>query len=608
MRTSIATVCLSGTLEEKMHACAAAGFDGIEIFEQDLVVSPLSPEEVRALAARLGLSLDLYQPFRDADGVTEDVFEENLRRAEAKFRLMNRLGIDTMLVCSNVATITIHDDDVIAGQLRRLGELAQRHGVRIAYEALAWGTYVSTYRHAQRIVELAGHPAVGTCLDSFHILSRGDDPSGIELIDPERIFFVQLADAPALTMDVLSWSRHYRLFPGQGVFDLPAFLAHLVRAGYDGPVSLEIFNDTFRQSDAVATARDGLRSLRWLQDRAASAVTGDPARRMALDALPPTPAPTRLDFAEIRTEEPEAVAQLLDQLGFSFRGQHRRKPVQLWTQGDARIVLNGQQARGVAASISALGVQSADPDRALERALALQGVAVPRHHTADEAPLVGVAAPDGITVFFSPASDDPVWTAEFGSAPTADAGRIRGIDHVNLAQPWDAFDESVLFYDAVLQLRSRPSTEVPSPVGLVRSQVLESGGIRLALNIVPQVLDTASRYPEHIALATDDVVAVARAARDAGMEFLAVPDNYYEDLAARCALPDDLLSTLRELDLLYDTDGDGAFLHFYTATVGRMFFEVVERQGGYDGFGAPNAAVRLAAQFERTRRQPAARR
>ena len=54
MRTSIATVCLSGTLEEKMLACAKAGFDGIEIFEQDLIVSAMSPEEVRALADRLG--------------------------------------------------------------------------------------------------------------------------------------------------------------------------------------------------------------------------------------------------------------------------------------------------------------------------------------------------------------------------------------------------------------------------------------------------------------------------------------------------------------------------------------------------------------------------
>jgi len=48
MRTGIATVCLAGTLREKMQACAVAGFDGIEIFEQDLVTSPLSPEEVRS--------------------------------------------------------------------------------------------------------------------------------------------------------------------------------------------------------------------------------------------------------------------------------------------------------------------------------------------------------------------------------------------------------------------------------------------------------------------------------------------------------------------------------------------------------------------------------
>ena len=59
MRTGIATVCLSGTLKEKMQACASAGFDGIEIFEQDLVTSSLSPEEVRSLAADLGLGLDL---------------------------------------------------------------------------------------------------------------------------------------------------------------------------------------------------------------------------------------------------------------------------------------------------------------------------------------------------------------------------------------------------------------------------------------------------------------------------------------------------------------------------------------------------------------------
>src|SRR6188768_195185 len=104
MRTSIATVCLSGTLTEKLRAAAEAGFDGVEIFEPDLVASTASPEEVVALAARLGLSLDLYQPFRDAEGVTEPEFDLVVHRARAKFALMQRLGIDTMLVCSNVGT------------------------------------------------------------------------------------------------------------------------------------------------------------------------------------------------------------------------------------------------------------------------------------------------------------------------------------------------------------------------------------------------------------------------------------------------------------------------------------------------------------------------
>ena len=74
MRTSIATVSLSGTLVQKLRAAAAAGFDGVEIFEQDLVVAPESPERIRELAAGLGLSLDLYQPFRDAVGVSQEDF------------------------------------------------------------------------------------------------------------------------------------------------------------------------------------------------------------------------------------------------------------------------------------------------------------------------------------------------------------------------------------------------------------------------------------------------------------------------------------------------------------------------------------------------------
>ncbi len=612
MRTSIATVCLSGTLEEKMLACAKAGFDGIEIFEQDLMVSPMSPEEVRALAARLGLTLDLFQPFRDFEGVDPELLQANLHRAEAKFKLMARLGMDLMLLCSNVGTATVNDDELFVAQIRQLADLAAGYGVRIAYEALAWGKYVDTYQHSWDIVRRVDRQNVGICLDSFHILSRGDDPEAIAQIPGEKIFFVQLADAPVLSMDILSWSRHYRVFPGQGGFKLDRFLGAIARSGYAGIISLEIFNDVFRQSNVERTAVDGLRSLNLLQSQTAALLDAQGiGSGLDLQALPGGQQPRGFDFTEIRTEDPEPVARLLAQLGFEFRGQHRRKPVQLFSAGGARIIINAQRSRGVTAAVSGFGVQVPDPGVAGERALRLLARPVPRQHLRNEADLPGFNAPDNTEVFFAPAGRGSGWETEFGvqeaGAPEHFPELIECIDHLNLAQPWQSFDESVLFYTSVLNLQALPGTEVPSPMGLVRSQVLATGdcAVRLALNIVPhgleEAIDRNHEYPEHIAVRTSDIIALARNAVASGMEFLHIPANYYEDLAARFDLDAQLLDTLQELNLLYDRDEHGQFLHFYTETIGNMFFEVVERRDGYDGYGAPNAPIRLAAQFERNR-------
>src|SRR4051794_18558382 len=223
LRTAVATVCLSGTLEDKLAAAAAAGFDGVEIFEPDFVASSWSAAEVRTRCADLGLSIDLYQPFRDFDAGDADVLAANLRRAERKFDVMEQLGTDLVLVCSSVSPDALDDDDRIAEQLHDLGSRAAERGLRVCYEALAWGRFVNTYERSWDIVRRADHPAVGLCVDSFHILSRGSDPASIADIPGEKLFFLQLADAPVMDMDVLQWSRHHRLFPGQGAFDLPAF-------------------------------------------------------------------------------------------------------------------------------------------------------------------------------------------------------------------------------------------------------------------------------------------------------------------------------------------------------------------------------------------------
>src|SRR5690348_13538999 len=135
---SIATVSLSGTLPEKLEAAAAIGFDGVEIFENDLLTFDGSPEEVRTIAGNLGLAITIFQPFRDFEAMPDPRRTQNLDRAERKFDVMQALGTDLVLVCSNTHAATLDDDSRAAADLAAMAERAQRRGLRVGYEALAW--------------------------------------------------------------------------------------------------------------------------------------------------------------------------------------------------------------------------------------------------------------------------------------------------------------------------------------------------------------------------------------------------------------------------------------------------------------------------------------
>lgn len=592
-RRGIATVCLSGTLDDKLTAVAAAGFDGVEIFENDLVASPWSPARVRERCAELGLSIDLYQPFRDFEAVPPVVLARNLRRAEAKFDVMGQLGVDTMLVCSSVSPDAVDDDDLAAEQLHALAERAAARGLRIAYEALAWGRFVSTYDHSWRIVRAAGHPALGVCLDSFHVLSRDVDPVAIRTIPGEKVFFLQLADAPRLRMDVLQWSRHHRLFPGQGAFDLASFVGHVLATGYRGPLSLEVFNDVFRQSDPRAAAVDAMRSLLLLQET------------MSRDAAPPL---TGHAFTELDVDDVSApvVEKTLAALGFSQAGRHRTKPVRLWQQGEARIVLNRREPGGDGqVAVGAVAVSGVDPSGSAKRAEALLAPILPDTRGAGEVTLPAVAAPDGTAVVFC--HDDHDWLADFTALevdPSAGAGLL-DTDHVGLTEPFDRFDQAILFHRAVVGLRPDDVVEFAAPFGLVRSRPVVDRRNRVRITLGSALVRRGTwapdvREPQHVAFATADAIASARRMRALGAPLLDIPDNYYDDLDARFAPDPAFLADLRELSVLYDRDEHGEFLHFATEVLGnRVFFEVVQRIGGYAGFGVVNAPVVMAAHRRR---------
>jgi 4-hydroxyphenylpyruvate dioxygenase len=325
MKTSIATVSISGDLAEKLEAIAAAGFDGVEIFENDLLTFDASPRDVRRMVADAGLEITLFQPFRDFEGLPEPYRSRAFDRAERKFDLMQELGAELMLVCSSVSPLALGGVDRAAADLNELGERAGLRGLRVCYEALAWGRHVSDHRDAWEIVRRAAHPNAGLALDSFHTLSRRIDPDSIRSIPGDRMFFVQLADAPLVDMDVLQWSRHHRSMPGQGDLPVVDFLRAALAAGYTGPLSLEVFNDQFRGiGSPKSIATDGHRSLVYLMDEVART---EPALGLDVPAIPPRIAVEGVAFVEFATGEAEAagLVDLLGQMGFSRIARHRKR-------------------------------------------------------------------------------------------------------------------------------------------------------------------------------------------------------------------------------------------------------------------------------------------
>jgi len=261
------------------------------------------------------------------------------------------------------------------------------------------------------------------------------------------------------------------------------------------------------------------------------------------------------------------------------------------------------------AAICALAVDTADPAGSTQRAERLLAPVLPRLRELQEAELASVAAPDGMAVFLvrTGAGGDS-WLDDF--VPTGEPAQgerlVTGIDHVSLTESVDDFDEAALFYRTVLGLQPTETAEIAAPFGLIRSRTAADPGrrVRIALHTAPLRRGDwapAIPSPQHVAFSTDDAVAAAHAMRALGAPILAIPDNYYADLDAREALAPDLLAALRAGSIFYDRDEHGEYLHFYTEILGaRLFFAVVQRIGGYAGYGDPGSApVRMAAHRER---------
>jgi 4-hydroxyphenylpyruvate dioxygenase len=611
---SIATVSLSGSLDEKLRAIAAAGFGAVEIFENDLLSFGGSPRDVGRLCRDLGLGICAFQPFRDFEGMPGPQRARNFTRAERKFDLMQELGTDLLLICSNVSPASLGGIDRAAADFRDIGELAASRGLRVGFEALAWGRHVNDYRDAWEIVRRADHKSIGIILDSFHALAPAFPVTAIESIPADKIFLVQLADAPKLGLDVLSWSRHFRCFPGQGDLPVSDFMEAVLKTGYTGPLSLEIFNDQFRSGSAVRTAIDGLRSLILLEDR----LSDTPGNALAA-TLQPRARSRGIGFIEFAVSDAIAkdLSTLFGQLGFCKTGSHRSKDVERWSQGDVELVINCEPDGFAHAhyvthgpGVCAIAINVDDTEKTMKRAEALKALTFNQSVGPGELEIPAIRGVGGSLLYFMETAKN--WSTDFEAVSShATTDYLTAVDHISQSMPYDEMLSWLLFYTGIFDLERLPQVEIADPRGLVQSQALinRNQGLRVILNGSSATRTLSARFineffgsgVQHVAFLCTDIFAAVADMRARGADFLKIPENYYDDIEARYGLDAATMAALRGNQILYDREGDGEFFQIYTHTFDeRFFFEIVQRRN-YEGFGAANAGVRLAAQTRELR-------
>lgn len=264
------TISLAGTLPAKLKAVRDAGFSQIMLSARDLVAHPEGVDAAVQAVRASGLRVSGFQVLRDFEGLSGQLREYKIDVAKSMLSLCAAVGSRVLLVCSSTSTHASGDPEHIARDLRRLAMLAVPHGIKVVFEALSWGRTINEFPQAWDVVCRADAPNLGLGIDSFHTFATKTSLDELDLIDPDKIFLVQLADfmwheVPSME-ERINTARHFRVFPGEGVHSAQVadMVLRLNRLGYRGDYSFEVFNDDYQQMPLPQVAARAYRSALWL--------------------------------------------------------------------------------------------------------------------------------------------------------------------------------------------------------------------------------------------------------------------------------------------------------------------------------------------------------
>ena len=264
------TITLAGPLEAKLRAMKDAGFTQVMLKANDINGHPEGIDAAVRAVRNSGLRVTGFQVLRDFEGLSGHLHDYKVDVAKAMLGMAKAVGAPLLLVCSSTSQHASSDVDTIARDLRKLAMLAVPLGIKIAFEGLSWGRTINEFTAAWDIVCRADAPNLGLAFDSFHALATKTALDALDLLDPDKIFLVQLADFMWQEIrsveERISTARTFRVFPGEGVHSAQVadVVQRLAELGYRGDYSFEVFNDDYQQLPLPLVAERARRSAQWL--------------------------------------------------------------------------------------------------------------------------------------------------------------------------------------------------------------------------------------------------------------------------------------------------------------------------------------------------------
>ncbi len=319
------------------------------------------------------------------------------------------------------------------------------------------------------------------------------------------------------------------------------------------------------------------------------------------------------EFVEFAAPDAQLLHGLFSQMGFTAVARHRHRQVTLYRQGGANFLVNEEPDSFAADFAAAHGpcavgfaMRVRDAEAARRRALDLGAAAV-----SNKPDTAAVATPmiegigGSILYLVDEYGDKDLYAREFeplaGVAQHPEGVGLKLIDHLThnvyrgQMDEWSGYYErlfnfkEIRYFDIKGEYTGLHSRAMTSPDGKVRIPINESADGK------SQIEEYLEEYQgegiQHIALFTDDIYTTVEQMRASGIEFLVVPDTYYEMVDER--LPDhgEDLERMSRNRILIDGDleqGQRLLLQIFTQTnIGPIFFEIIQRKGN-EGFGEGN--------------------